>query len=209
MSMLIQYKDEFDSPAREAAIRELLPKQTIICDVLEPLISKTLFKALAKCVRTELEIYRNYPKKPSPDPVEEMLDTFNPTNNETCYMGKGFKSNDGDLVDAELYAYRRAIGTIPHYVWGDVTLLEIWGGDHFEDHKHMVTGAFEYGMKLRDNCPVIKFFVNPLFKNKKSKEFRLSKKQVEEREYMDDLMARAMVYGVKSLKEAQRDRKRR
>lgn len=200
--------DEEDSPERDELINQVLPKQTIISEILEPLIEKRLFKELAECVRRELEIYRNYPKKISKEPLTEQVKTFNPTNNGTCYMGKAFKGND-ILLDAELARYRKAIGTIPHYVWGNCTLLEIWGGDHFEDYPKMVIGAFEYGMKLRDTCPKIIFYTNPLFKNQKSKEFRLSASQIEEKEFMDELMAKAIVYGVKTPAQARRDMKRR
>jgi hypothetical protein len=206
--MNIKQYDEEDTPERDAKIKEVLPKQTIISTVLEPLIEKLLFKPLAECVRQELEVYRAYPKKKPDEPLKEMVDTFDPTNNESCYMGKGFKGND-ELIDIELVHYRQAIGTIPHFIWGNCTLLEIWGGDHFEEHKDMVLGAFEYGMKIRDDCPEIKFYTNPLFKNQRSKTFRLSDKQRKEKEYMDELMAHALVFGVKTPAQARRDMKKR
>ncbi|MBS3914434.1 MAG: hypothetical protein KG003_08040 [Bacteroidetes bacterium] len=206
--MIVKYGDSEDSPERDALILEILPKETLISKIIEPQIEEHLFEALAECVMGELQIFRMYPKKIGSQPIEEKIKTFDPTNNETCFMGKGFKSND-ELQDVELVKYRKAIGTIPHYVWGNVTLLEIWGGDHFEDYPDMVIGAFEYAFRLRDECPKIKFYTNPLFKNEKSKEFKLSQKQKDEKEFLDDLLARALVYGVKSVEQARRDRKRR
>lgn len=164
-----------DHKERRKKIKEILPKQTLISEILEPLIEKTLFNALALCVRRELEIYRAFPKRENEEPIESQIETFNPTNNETCYMGKAFQHN-GDLMDSDLAEYRKAIGTIPHYVWGNCTLLEIWGGDHFEKYPEMVKGAFEWAMGVREDCPEIVFHVNPLFKNKSSAEFKLSQR---------------------------------
>lgn len=206
--MNIKYIDAEDSNERDELIKQLLPKQTIISEVLEPLIEKTLFKAMAKCVRMELEIYHNYPKKKREESKKEIKKTFDPRNNGSCFMAKAFKSND-DIVDAELTDYRKAIGTIPHHVWGNCTLLEIWGGDHFEDHPKMVNGAFAYGLGFRKTCPTIKFYVNPIFKNRASKNFKLSDAQREQQAYMDELMTKAMLYGVKTLKQARADMKRR
>lgn len=201
--MNVRYRDSEDSQERDELIKEVLPQQTIISEILEPIIEKRLFKELAECVRRELDIYRNFPKKTNKEPIKEQIKTFDPRNNNSCFMGKAFKANE-EIQDAELTQYRRAIGTIPHHVWGNVTLLEIWGGDHFEEHTKMVLGAFEYGMRLRETCPRIKFFVNPLFKNQKSKEFKLSDYQKEQKEYMDELMARAMTFGVRTPAEARK-----
>lgn len=122
-------------------------------------------------------------------------------------MGKGFKANSA-VQDSELTTYRNKIGRINHPIWGDVTLLEIWGGDHFEDYREMVTGVFKYGMNITDTCPEIEVHVNPLFQNKKSKQFKLSKAQQEYKDEMDLLLAKAMIFGVKDPKEAMKSRRR-
>ena len=201
-----------DTPERHQLIKDVLPKESIIATVLEPQIESRLFDVLALCIRQELEIYRKYPKDPKfdseePEPEEVAVKTFDPRNNDTCFMGKGFKKNS-DVTDYELTIYREAIGTIPHPVWGKCTLLEIWGGDHFEDHNEMVVGAFKYGMNMSDKCPDIKVFVNPLFQNKKSKTFKLSEAQQRYKDEMDELLAKAIVFGVRTPEQARRSRKR-
>lgn len=165
----------------------------MIATILEPEIETRLFDVLAKCIRQELEIYRNHPKRV--EKKSDIVETFDPRDNKTCFMGKGFKAN-ADIVDSELAIYRKKIGTVPHFVWGDCTLMEIWGGDHFEEHNEMVVDAFKYGMNLIDECPEIKVFVNPLFKNKRSKEFKISEAEQEYKQQMDLLLAKAMIYGV-------------
>lgn len=205
MNVIVNYKDEKDSPERDQLIKDLLPKESIISQFLEPAIEKKLFAILAKCIRAELEIYRKYPKKPI-DPInldKNKVKDFDPRNNGTCFMGKGFKSNDS-WTDAELRKYRKAIGTIPHPVWGNCTLMEIWGGDHFEEHNKMVVGAFKYGIGLIKNCPPIKIHVNPLFQNKKSKNFKLSESQQQYNDDMEMLLAKAQVFGVKEPKKKRR-----
>lgn len=192
---------------RSKTLKEILPKETIIATVLEPVIEKRLFDILATCVQQELEIYRKYPKAKAKEKKEEVVKTFDPRNNKSCFMGKGFQHNDS-LTNSDLNEYRKAIGTIKHPVWGDCTLMEIWGGDHFEEHNKMVVDAFKYGMNLIDKAPKIKFFVNPLFQNKKSKEFKLSPAQIEYNKEREELLAKAMVFGVRSPAEAKRARRR-
>lgn len=208
--MRVRFIEEGDDERLEV-IKKLLPKETIICKNLEPEIENRLFDIIAKCIREELEIYRAYPKrKPKSEIIEtkeEMVKSFNPTNNKTCFMGKGFKAND-QLEDVELTYYRKHIGTIIHPVWGNCTLLEIWGGDHFEDHNEMVVGAFKYGMNMTHDCPEIKVHVNPLFQNCKSKKFHLSEEQQQYKDDMDMLLAKALVFGVKTPVESRRARKR-
>lgn len=212
---------------RQDRIKAVLPEQTIISSVLEPLIEHSLFSILAQCVRQELEVYRKYPKKTKKysdkeeETNEQRVKTFDPRNNETCFMGKGFRGNthssneDPDTIaldtmtDAELDDYRAAIGTIHHPMWGDCTLMEIWGGDHFEEHNEMVVGAFKYGMNMTDECPEIKFYANPLFHNKKSKRFKLSKAQRLHKLQMDELLAKALVFGVRTPQEAKKARAKR
>lgn len=207
--MNIKITEDGDSPKRDALIKKTLPKETIISTILEPSIEERLFDIIAECIKKELEIYRNYPKNSKDHKSKEKsTETFDPRNNETCFMGKAFRGNS-ELTDHELAIYRKAIGTIHHPVWGDCTLLEIWGGDHFEDYNKMVVGAFEYGMNLTNTCPDIKVFTNPLFQNKKSKTFRLSEAQQNYKDEMDMLLAKAVVFGVKDPKQAMRDRKKR
>jgi hypothetical protein len=209
--MTINFKGPEDSKERDELIKSILPQESIVSSILEPAIEKTLFNTLAKCIRAEIEIYRKYPKlgvKKEKEAVKEAVKTFDPRNNGTCFVGKAFRSNN-DHTDGELVKYRKAIGTIPHPIWGDCTLMEIWGGDHFEEHNKMVTKAFKYGMNLIDTCPVIKVHVNPLFQNKKSKKFLLTDAQKEHQEYMDDLLSKAMVFGVKTPAQSLASRKRR
>lgn len=210
--MNIKFKNANDSPERNAKIKEVLPKETIISTVLEPDIERTLFKTLAKCIRQELEIYRAYPKNSRLSPYEiespkEMQNTFDPRTNEKCFMGKAFRSNS-EAQDSELVDYRKAIGTIKHPVWGDCTLLEIWGGDHFEDYSEMVLGAFKYGMNMSDVCPKVIVYTNPLFQNKKSKQFKLSPAQQQYKDDMEVLLAKAMIFGVREPKESMKSRRK-
>jgi len=210
--MNIKFTNSKDSPERDSIIANILPKETIIATILEPTIEKALFKTLAQCVRLELAIYRAYPKNTSfgekPEPPEEQVKTFDPRTNEKCFMGKAFRANT-HVVDSELTAYRKAIGTIPHPVWGDCTLLEIWGGDHFEEHNKMVVDAFKYGTNQIEQCPTIEFHVNPLFQNKKSKTFKLSPAQKDYKDEMDMLLMKAMIFGVNTPKQAKAARKRK
>lgn len=203
--MNIRFTDSQDSPERYEIIKSILPTESIISQILEPSIEKKLFTIISKCIKAELEIYRKYPKKPiaNDNTDKEKVKDFDPRNNETCFMGKAFKKN-GNLTDAELSDYRKAMGTIPHPVWGNCTLLEIWGGDHFEEHNKMVVNAFKYGIGLIDTCPTIKVFVNPLFQNKKSKDFQLSDDQREYQEQMEMLLEKAMIFGVNEPKKRKR-----
>jgi hypothetical protein len=210
--MTIRFEND-KTPERDKLIKKVLPTETIIGSILEPAIEKRLFDVLAECIKKEIEIYRAYPKDPSisgddkKETPAEMLETFDPRNNNTCYMGKAFKANR-EAIDADLRDYRKAIGTIHHPVWGDCTLLEIWGGDHFEDHNEMVVGVFKYGMNLTDTCPEIKVYTNPLFKNKLSKEFKISEEQQAYKDEMEMLLAKAMIFGVNTPEQARRARKR-
>lgn len=190
---------------RQNLIDGLLPKQTLIASILEPSIEKKLFGIIAKMIKTELEIYRQYPKRTMPDAEvkKEMVKDFDPRHPKTCFMGKAFKSNY-NATDVELAKYRKAIGTIPHPLWGDCTLLEIWGGDHMKDYGKMVIAAFKYGAGIIDTCPPIKVHVNPLFQNSKSGEFQTTDEEKEEAEYHEMLLAKALFYGVKEPKKRRR-----
>lgn len=57
--MNVQFTQEGDE-GRFEEIEALLPKETLIKTVLEPLIETHLFTSLAECVRKEIEIYRAY-----------------------------------------------------------------------------------------------------------------------------------------------------
>lgn len=200
--MHIEFHDKNDTPARKAKIKEVLPKETFIASILEPSIEKHLFGVLAECIKKELEVYRAYPKNPNfgtNETTEQKIESFDPRSNETCFMGKGFRAN-ASATDVELAKYRKAVGTINHPVWGDCTLMEIWGGDHFEEHTDMVKDAFKYGMGTIDVCPTIKVYVNPLFQNKHSKTFKISEAQQQYKDDMDMLLAKAIVWGVKEPK---------
>lgn len=193
---------------RRRSIEAILPKQTIISSILEPSIEKRLFNVLAECVREELEVYKNFPKRTlmaESEKAKEDIKDFDPRHPKTCFMGKAFKGNY-KYTDADLAMYREAIGTIPHPTWGKCTLLEIWGGDHIAEHKQMVLGAFKYAAGIIKNCPTIKFHVNPLFQNKKSGEFKITDEEKEENEYRELLMAKALFYGVKEPRNAKKRR---
>lgn len=196
--MNINYSFSDDEPNRKELIENVLPKQTIISSILEPSIESRLFGILAKCVREELEIYRNYPKRTLKELEEakKQVKDFDPRHPTTCFMGKAFKGNY-KLTDAELTRYRQAVGTIPHPIWGKCTLLEIWGGDHIAEYKEMVLGAFKYGAGINKNCPTIHVHVNPLFQNSKSGVFTVTDEEKEEEEYRELLLAKALFYGVK------------
>lgn len=190
---IIRFKEESDEPNRAEIIDNLLPKETLIDEILEPKIEERMFPIIAKCVREELEIYRAFPKRThKEDKPREVEKSFSPLNNKTCFMGQAFKSND-EWVDAELVEYRKRVGTIDHPIWGNCTLLEIWAADHFKDHREMVQNAFNYGFGYRNTKPPIKVFVNPLFKNKLSGKFELDKEQKEYKKNMDDFMDKAFV----------------
>ena len=200
--MILKYTD--NSPeglARREVIDDLLPKETLIETILKPQINK-LYPTLLKMLYTELEIYRKFPKK-SLDTIEkakEALKTFEPRNDTTCFQGKAFRVKHNSLMDGELVEYRKAVGTFKHAEWGDATLLEIWGGDHFKDHADMVKAAFKYGSGVIKTRPVLKFHVNPLFGNKRTGKMKLTDEQKEYQNNMDQLLADAMVYGTKKPK---------
>lgn len=101
------------------------------------------------------------------------------------FMGQGFQANGSGLegwYDAELRQYRAAIGTIHHTEWGNVTLLEIWGGDHMKDHGEMVRGVMEYAHGKRKTCPAVDFFVNPFYKNEQTGQMILDAQDEEQKE---------------------------
>lgn len=203
--MIINYINNTpEGKARLAKIEEILPKETLLDTYLYPKL-KDMLPTLTKMLYAELEIYKQYPKIKLKD-IEEAkkaLKTFDPRNSTTCFQGKAFKSND-NIIDADLNTYRKAVGTFHHAEWGNATLLEIWGGDHFEKYPKMVKNAFKYGANLIKNRPILKFHVNPLFMNKKSGKTVLTQEQQEEQDAQDLLFSKALIYGVREPKKQRR-----
>lgn len=151
---------------RQELIDNLLPKEPLTKTYLEPELNTSMREVLIRTLKKEIDIYKQYPKKGEYD-----LITFDPRNPKKCFMGQGFQANGSGLeswYDAELNHYRKSIGTISHTEWGNVTLLEIWGGDHMKDHSEMVRGVMEYAHGKKKVCPAIDFFVNPFYKNGQS-----------------------------------------
>lgn len=190
-----------EGKARTALIESILPDETFIESMLAPQLDK-IQPTLLKMLYAELEVYRQFPKKPlrTPEEAKEALKTFDTRNHTSCFQGKAFKVKDNAWGDAELQDYRNAVGTFNHAEWGDATLMEIWGGDHFKDYTKMVKAAFKYGAGINKTRPVLKFHINPLFMNKRSGKTKLTKLQQEEKEYNEILFAKALVHGVKGPK---------
>lgn len=153
--MLINFKD--NNPEREKKVKEVLPAVPFTQSIVFPALWELMLEPLLRALIAEIEVYKAYPKRGKFD-----LEAFNPRNNKTCFMGLGFKAND-NWTDAELRDYRKAVGTFSHEVWGKgVTLLEIWGGDHFEKYPKMVREVFKYAYGGRKTRPEVKFHVMPL-----------------------------------------------
>ena len=187
--------------ARTALIESILPKETLIKTMLTPKLN-SMTPTLLKMLYAELEVYRQFPKTPLEDieKAKKEVKTFDPRNHTSCFQGKAFKVKDNTWGDAELQDYRNAVGTFHHAEWGDATLLEIWGGDHFKDYPKMVKAAFKYGANINKTKPVLKFHINPLFMNKKSGKTKMTPEQKQYQEDMDLLLHKAMIYGVKGPK---------
>jgi hypothetical protein len=151
------------TPERLAQIAKVLPDHPIT-DELIPVLMKLCKKPLLEALKQEIEVYKAFPKKGRMDKL-----TFDTTNHKTCFMGQGFNVRSGELFDdADLKDYRKAVGTFRHGTWGNATLLEIWGGDHFKDYKSMVKAVFSYCKDERSSLPILKFHILPLFSNKSS-----------------------------------------
>lgn len=169
------FKFTDDSPEgrkRTALIKSLLPKKSIIDGFLQPRLMEAMNDVLIKALKKEIEIYKAYPKV-----GQYVPGTFNPRSTDTCFMGQGFRGNGFGVEnwsDAELAEYRKAVGTIAHTEWGNCTLLEIWGGDHFEKYPDMVKGVMAYAFGATTTMPDIQFHINPFFKNSKSGSMLLS-----------------------------------
>lgn len=162
---------------RRELINKILPRKTIVSDFLQPRLMEAMHDVLIKALKKEIEIYKAYPKTGKYNP-----NTFDTRSNDTCFMGQGFQANGlgpEGWYDADLAEYRLAIGTIAHKEWGDCTLLEIWGGDHFKDYPEMVRGVMEYAWGRRKTMPELQFHINPFFKNASSGKMQLSEQQQE------------------------------
>ena len=202
---------------KEKELEPLLPTESIIDRIVKPKIEK-LYPTLVKALKEEIEIFRNMPKEevteedmPKKTKHEQEWDEkkFDPRHPTTCFMGKAFKQKVG-VTTSPLELYRKRIGTIQHEVWGNVTLLEIWGADHYKDYPKMVEGVFRYTYGLRNTLPRgIKFHINPLTPNERTGKMHKTKEEKARKEYFDDLMARAEVFGVRTPKEAEKARRRR
>lgn len=172
------------TPEHLAAIQAVLPDKPITTELI-PVLLKLCKKPLLDALKQEIEIYKAFPKRDRMDKI-----TFDTTNHKTCFMGQGFQVKSGELYgDADLRDYRKGVGTYKHGTWGDCTLLEIWGGDHFKDYKAMVKGVFSYCKDERTTLPPLAFHVFPLFSNSKSGQRTLDEddKNVFEYEYLTEL----------------------
>lgn len=151
---------------REELIQQVLPKEPITGAGIHDKILQLTKKQAVDMLQKEIEVYRAFPKKGKFNP-----EIFQPRNSRQCFMGQGFTANGHGFegwTDHELVRYREAVGTIDHPTWGNVTLLEIWGGDHFEKHPKMVKDVFLYGWSKIDKMPKVTFYINPFAKNDKS-----------------------------------------
>lgn len=161
----IQFTDNSpEGKKRQELIAQVLPEKPIVEEFLQPRLMEAMEDVLVKSLKKEIEIYKAYPKSGKYD-----MKTFDTRSPDRCFMGQGFKWNGvgaENWTDAELQEYRRRIGTLAHMEWGDVTLLEVWGGDHFEQWPEMVQGVMRYCWGERKTLPDIQFHVNPFFKNK-------------------------------------------
>jgi len=204
--MYIKYVDKSpEGKQREQVIKDLLPTKSLVETMLMPKVD-TMYPLLLRMLYAELEIYRAYPKKPLSDSgkARAAIKTFDCRNHTSCFQGKAFSVRDHVFGDGDLRDYRKAIGTFNHAEWGDATLMEIWGGDHMKDYPEMVIEAFKYGTSLIKTRPVLKFHVNPLFMNVKSGKTKLTDDQKIYKYNQDTLLAKALAWGVRSPKEAEK-----
>lgn len=172
------------TPERMAAIKAALPEHPITDDLI-PVLLKLCKEPLLEALKQEIEIYKAFPKQGRMDTL-----TFDTTNHKTCFMGQGFTVKSGQLFDdGDLKDYRKAVGTYRHGTWGNATLLEIWGADHFKNYKPMVKGVFSYCKGDRTTLPHLAFHVFPLFSNENSGRWTLDEedKDVFRYEYLSQL----------------------
>ena len=143
-------------------INRILPKEPLTIKLAEQVL-KASKKYLLEVLKEEIEIYKAFPKRGKMD-----IKTFDTRNHKTCFMGQGFNVTNSQWGDADLADYRKAVGTISHGSWGNCTLLEAWGGDHYDQYPEMVKAVFSYCKGTRTTLPTLKFHIFPLFKNEKS-----------------------------------------
>lgn len=152
----IHFTDNSDEgKARQKRIEETLPKEPIVSEDIDMKILNTNKKKLIEMLKAEIEVYKAYPRKGTYDP-----DNFTPRNSRKCFMGQGFTANGHGFegwTDYDLVQYRNAVGKIEHGTWGNCTLLEIWGGDHYQSDNDMVVGVFKYCYGMRKTLPILKF----------------------------------------------------
>jgi hypothetical protein len=194
-----------EGKARTAKIKKILPEISLVDSMLMPRVD-IMYPLLVKILYAELEIYREYPKKPLDETgkAKVAIKTFDARNHTTCFQGKAFTVKDHTHSDAELSDYRNAVGTFNHAEWGDATLMEIWGGDHMKDHPEMVKEAFKYGTRITNTRPVLKFYINPLFKHYKSGKTKLTDEQKIYQYDQDLLLAKAMTWGARTPEECRK-----
>lgn len=186
---------KFVDPIRDAVIKSVLPEHPITDDLI-PTLMKLCKKQLLLALKKEIEIYKAFPKRGRMDKL-----TFDTTNHKKCFMGQGFNVRSGEIFDdADLRDYRAAVGTLRHGTWGNATLLEIWGGDHFKSHPAMVKGVFSYCKNERATLPALSFHVFPLFSNSKSGRWTLDEddKDVYLYQYLTELNGFLAVEGRKA-----------
>lgn len=152
---------------REELIEKALPKNPIVNQELSKQLIDQLQNTALEMLKKEIEVYKAIPKR------TEMYndEIFNPRNTINCFMGHGFQYNNRGVdgwTDETLFRYRKAVGTIEHPTWGDCTILEIWGGDHFEKYPEMVKGVYNYCWGKSDTLPELHFYINPFIKNEES-----------------------------------------
>ena len=172
------------TPEHIAAMKAALPDHPITDDLI-PILLKLSKKHLLAALKQEIEVYKAFPKRGRMDKL-----TFDTTNHKTCFMGQGFNVRSGELYDdADLRDYRTAVGTFKHGTWGNATLLEIWGADHFKNYKPMVRGVFSYCKGERTTLPSLTFHIFPLFSNKSSGRWALDEddKDVFRYKYLTEL----------------------
>ena len=168
------------SPERDKKIAEALP-ETPFTNALWSVFHEMEKTLLLEMLLKEIEVYRKFPKDNGKyDPKH-----FDPRNHKTCFMGMGFFSNgQGGWRDVDLLKYRQSVGTLHHPVWGNkVTLLEIWGGDHFERWPDMVKAVYAYGWG-KGKLPEVKFYVNPLIVSKDTGTFKMDEEDKEQQRSM-------------------------
>lgn len=171
-----------NSPEKQQKIKEALPARPLIDTILHPHLDSLMSTVLLDILKKEIEVYKVYPKNNGKYDPEK----FNPRNHKTCFMGMGFFANgQGGMEDSDLPVYRQGVGTLHHPTWGDhVTLLEIWGGDHFEKFPDMVKAVYDYAFGYRDTMPEVVFLVNPLVFSKDSGTFLMDEEDLAERRFM-------------------------